>query len=90
MLINSNLLADKFKNGISLLAKRGYLQTGEQGICIKAVKGNQTAVAKTETEITITYDTEPHFYMALARSLGKEVHALGGALIAIENVVFAN
>ena len=34
MLINSNLLADKFKNGISLLAKRGYLQTGEQGICI--------------------------------------------------------
>ena len=48
MVINSNLLTDKLKVGISLLAERGYLQTGEQGILVKAVLGNQIIVEKTE------------------------------------------
>lgn len=70
MVINSNLLTDNLKNGVSLLAERGYVQTGEQGISVKAVLGNQIIVEKTESEIIITYDTESHFYMALARSFG--------------------
>lgn len=63
------MLSDDFKEGILTLEKYGFVTTGKQGIVIKADFGKQVMVQKSEYEITITYDTKPHFYMALARSV---------------------
>ena len=39
---------------------------------IKAIQGQEIVIEKSENEVIITYDTEPHFYMALARGMGMK------------------
>ena len=70
MILNDTMLPDNLKKGISLLHDYGFLNSLEGGVMINASQGESIVVEKTEEKITITYDTEPHFYMALARSLG--------------------
>jgi hypothetical protein len=70
MLLNDMMLPEKIKRGISILENYGFLQTGERGVMINAAPGDAIFVEKSGNTITITYDTELHFYMALARSMG--------------------
>lgn len=77
MNVNSSNLKDSLKNGVKALEENGFLQRCESGIRLDAIQGSTMMVEKHEDTITITYDTEPHFYMALARSIvipeGKHV-----------------
>lgn len=70
MTFNHNELPENLKRGVAELAKGGFISISEEGNVIKAVKGNAIAVEKTKQEVIITYDTDPHFYMAFARSMG--------------------
>ncbi len=72
MKFNHNYLTTKLKGGLESLAKYGYLCVAEDGIRLKAEQGDQIVVSKTAEEIAITYDTESHFYMALARAIGMK------------------
>ena len=68
--VNSNGLCERLKKGIRVLEEYGFLQEKEDGISLYAVYGNEVLVERAEDFISITYDSEPHFYMALARSIG--------------------
>ena len=72
MIINCNGLPGTLQQGVLILAEQGFLMVGEEGRIIKALQGNEIKIVKTESEIVITYDSEPHFYMALARSIGMQ------------------
>ena len=67
---------DKFpeslKKGIDILTSYGLLKGRLEGITLHALQGECISVEKSDSEIVITYDTEPHFYMALARSMGMK------------------
>lgn len=62
-------LPEHLRKGVSAIADYGYLQVSDKGISIQAEKGPVVEIQKSKQQIKITYDTEPHFYMALARSL---------------------
>lgn len=72
------MIAEQLKRGIALLQQYGFLQEGLEGITLRACPGDELKVEKSETSIHITYDTVPHFYMALARSLvmGNGIHTI--------------
>lgn len=72
MIINYYDLPDNLQKGIMALEKEGFLKTGEKGLPIKAVQSDRIVIDKSEQEIVINYDTEPHFYMALARCMGMK------------------
>ena len=72
MIINCNGLPGSVQQGVLILAEQGFLMVGEEGRIIKALQGNEIKIVKTESEILITYDSEPHFYMALTRSIGMQ------------------
>lgn len=69
MTVNCNQLSENLKNGIQWLATYGLLKQSKTGVAVTATPAVSTVVTKTEQEIHIFYDTVPHFYMALARSL---------------------
>lgn len=71
-MLNKTMLPDNLKKGIALLHDYGFLNSLDGGVMINASQGENIVVEKTEEKIAITYDTEPHFYMALARSVGME------------------
>lgn len=75
MKFNHNYLTAKLKNGLETFAAYGFLSVSEDGVIVKAEQGNQILIQKTAQEIAITYDTEPHFYLALARAIGMPVGA---------------
>ncbi len=62
-------LPEHLRKGVSAIADYGYLQVSDKGISIQAEKGTVVEIQKSKQQIKIIYDTEPHFYMALARSL---------------------
>lgn len=70
MQIRLGKLEKKFEVGIGLLEQYGFLQISDDGLCISAKPGDEISLQKTQDMLTITYDTEAHFYMALARGLG--------------------
>ena len=70
MLLNYNSLPEYLKKGVLALESYGFLHSAESGIPITALPGNDICIKKTEDALVITYDTVPHFYMALARSFG--------------------
>lgn len=72
------MLSERLKKGIQILKEYGFLQAQDKGIIMKAICDSSVKVEKQGKEITITYDTEPHFYMALARSymLSDGVHII--------------
>ncbi len=72
MILNSSVLSDNLKKGVLTLEEKGFVTLAKDGIVVDAMQGEQIIIEKSETKIMITYDTEPHFYMALARSLGLE------------------
>ena len=69
MKVNDLHLKDSLKRGIEQLAKRGYLEVAEDGLLLCAKESTKISVEKTAASVTICYDTEPHFYMALIRSM---------------------
>lgn len=77
MTVNSCNLSDNLRKGIGVLERYGFLRYKEDGIALYAIEGKELIVDKKDTAISITYDSEPHFYMALARSIelseGKHV-----------------
>lgn len=73
MRLNCTNLSKKLQSGIALLEKYGFLQMGDDGICLSAEYGDEICLQKSPDVLKITYDTEPHFYMALARGLGMLV-----------------
>lgn len=64
-----NALDGKLKKGIEKLQQFGFLKVENTDVSITAIKGYNIVIQKNSNEIVITYDTEPHFYMALARSI---------------------
>lgn len=69
MTVNCDQLSEKLQNGIQRLATYGLLKQSKTGVAVTATPADSTVVEKTEQDIHISYDTLPHFYMALARSL---------------------
>lgn len=72
MLLNYNLLPDHLQKGIFALESYGFVNCGKQGIPVTALPGDEVCIEKSDQDLVITYDTVPHFYMALARSIGME------------------
>lgn len=72
MTVNCDQLSENLQKGIRLLATYGLLTQSETGVAVTATPAGSTVVEKTEQAIHICYDTVPHFYMALARSLVME------------------
>lgn len=72
MIICCDRLSERLKRGICELETNGFLKTGTQGTVLEAQEGNDIVIEKSENKVRITYDTEPHFYMALARSMGMQ------------------
>ena len=75
---NDKMLNERLKKGIRTLEEYGFLQTKGEELLLKAICGTTVSVEKDGKEVIITYDTEPHFYMALARScmLNEGVHTI--------------
>lgn len=71
-------LPKRLEQGIKILEEYGFLQGRLEGFSLRALQGDKIAVEKSDSEITIIYDKEPHFYMALVRSVGMEngLHAI--------------
>lgn len=69
MVLQIENLPERLKKGVSAIAKYKYLKLSEDGIALYAKRGENIHILKSNGEITITYDTEPHFYLALARSI---------------------
>ena len=69
MRVNDLHLKDSLRKGIQELEKRAFLETCSDGIVLYAKESDTISVEKTTSTITIYYDTEPHFYMALARGI---------------------
>ena len=67
--VNSNFLPERLRKGIEELETYGFLQDKPEGTVIYAMQGTTLIIEKTEAAISITYDTEPHFYMALMRGI---------------------
>ncbi len=63
-------LPKTLQTGIEMLEKYDFLKTGESGIQLSGIPGEEVIIQKSAQEVVITYDTESHFYMALARSIG--------------------
>lgn len=66
--MNYKLLPERLQTGIHTMQSYGFLNRNDE-ISIKAIQGDGIFIEKSETELVITYDTEPHFYMALLRGL---------------------
>lgn len=73
MVLNCNKLPEELKRGVLKLEQYQFLKTDDNGVPIKAIQGEEILIKKTDTEIVITYNTKPHFYMALARCMGMKV-----------------
>lgn len=65
-------LPKRLEQGIQILEEYGFLQGRLEGVTLRALQGDKISVKKSDSEITIIYDKQPHFYMALARSVGME------------------
>lgn len=70
MKLNCKELPDSFQRGVLELERYGFLKNDSTGRIVKAVHGTSICVEKNQGEMVIFYDTKPHFYMALARSIG--------------------
>ena len=73
MIVNPFELPERLKKGIEQLAVYGFLQVGEKCVRLIGLRGEDVTIQKFPSKTVITYDTEPHFYMALARSMGISV-----------------
>lgn len=72
MKVNCSHLKESLQKGLCELAAREYLELDAQGITLYAKESTTISVEKTADSITIAYDIEPHFYMALMRSMVME------------------
>ena len=67
--VNSEYLPERLKQGIHILEAHGLLQDRKEGVALYATRGVELSIDKTEQAVSITYDIEPHFYMALVRGM---------------------
>ena len=70
--MNIKNLPLELQTGMMNLQKYGLLNQLAQEITIEAKYDEQVSVEKKGTNILITYDTLPHYYMAFARALGMD------------------
>lgn len=70
MRLNISKVEQKLKDGIYLIEKYGFMTTCDDGIIVQAQKGNENIIEKKGDEVSIIYDTLPHFYMLLGRIAG--------------------
>lgn len=68
--VNALNLEPELQQGLQMLEKYNFVQNCKNGIEVKAEHGEALKVQKREDALIITYDTKPHFYMALARGIG--------------------
>lgn len=78
MIVNSIHLKDSLKQGIHMLAACGFLEEGADGLELYGTEGNAISAVREGQKLSITYDKEAHFYMALARGsvLGDGLHVI--------------
>ncbi len=70
MVLNCSKLPIDIQKGILAMENYGFLARGDNGFQVQGIQGEGILVEKNGCDITITYDTKLHFYMALARSIG--------------------
>lgn len=69
MKINIKNLSDNLKKGVLELERYEFLKVGDDGILINAVFGDKVMVRKDGMTVSVVYDSDPHFYMALVRGV---------------------
>lgn len=69
MKVHVGYLEQNLQQGIIELERYGFLEVGADGIAVSAKQGESISIEKSEHAIKIVYDTEPHFYMVLARAI---------------------
>lgn len=62
-------IPERLSKGVQVLAQYGFVEISETGISLNARQGRDIRIEKNDGKLVIHYDTEPHFYMALTRSL---------------------
>lgn len=67
MILQLDQLPERLQKGVSVIAEHSFFSLADQGVLLHAIQGEKICIEKSANEITIFYDTEPHFYMALAR-----------------------
>ena len=72
MLLNYNSLPEDLRKGVAELEASGFVKSDKDGVRVEAICGNEVVVEKTAERCVITYDTIPHFYMALLRMMLME------------------
>ena len=72
MKIDVSYLEQNLKHGMIALREYGFFEIDVEGIAVRAEQGACISIERSEKEIKIVYDTEPHFYMALARAIAAE------------------
>lgn len=72
MKVKINALSSDLQKGLLILQDYQFLTICDSGIELEATKGEEIIVCKSGNKISITYDTVPHFYMALARAIGMK------------------
>lgn len=70
--LNDEKLPKNLKTGLKKLAEHGFVQLEKDGLTVTAAKGVVTDFHKTKERLEIVYQSERHFYMALAHSAGVE------------------
>lgn len=72
MRFNCSNLPKFLRAGVEMLEQHGFLKTSREGMVVTANSGDRIVIEKSDGRVHITYDTQPHFYMALARCMATE------------------
>ena len=72
MLFNFNNLPENLKNGVAAFEEYGFVESDKSGMVLKAIYGSEVIVEKSAELCVISYDTIPHFHMALLRAMHME------------------
>ncbi len=74
--IDCSELPDRLKEGVRMLGEYGLLAVSADGLRVRARQGSGISVEKLGRNVSVIYDSEPHFYMALSRAAVMEDGAL--------------
>ncbi len=72
MIVKYDKLPERLQMGLQMLEKYQCITLGDAGVEVVAAQGDEISIEKCASRIAIVYDTEPHFYMALARAIGMK------------------
>ncbi len=66
-------LEEELQRGLSFMMQQGFLKLDLNDLQISAERGTTICLNRTKKHLAITYDTIPHFYMALVRGIHMKV-----------------